>query len=216
MKFPVNRSVFLPALIGLIAITPLLAAGSARGAAVSDEAAALSATTARDYVLQPQDVIRVQVFQEDEINRQTDALSISQDYTVTLPLIGTISLKGKTVRQAERMIRDLYNRDYIVNPQVTLTVVQYAQRFVNVIGSVTNQGRIKFPHERGLSIIDAISLAGGQTRLADMKRVKLTRQEPDGESRTVVVDVDAMMKSGGQDPVMLKPGDIVYVPERIL
>lgn len=218
MKFPVNRSVFLPVLIGLIAIMPLLAAGSARAAGVSapgDEAPALPAA-ARDYVLQPQDVIRVQVFQEDEINRQTDALSISQDYTVTLPLIGTISLKGKTVRQAERMIRDLYNRDYIVNPQVTLTVVQYAQRFVNVIGSVTNQGRIKFPHERGLSIIDAISLAGGQTRLADMRHVKLTRQEPDGESRTVVVDVDAMMKSGGQDPVMLKPGDIVYVPERIL
>ena len=122
-----------------------------------------------DYILQPQDVIRVQVFQEDDINKQGEGLSVSQESTVTLPLIGTISLKGKSVRQAEELIRQLFDRDYIVNPQVSVTVQKYAERSVNVIGSVTNQGRIQFPQERGLTIVDAISLAGGQTRLAIWK-----------------------------------------------
>lgn len=172
--------------------------------------------TRGDYVLQPQDVIKVQVFQEEDINKQGDGLSLSQDSTVTLPLIGTVSLKDKTVRQAEEMIRALYDKDYIVNPQVSVTVVKYADRSVNVVGSVTNQGRIQFPQERGLSIVDAISLAGGQTRLADLKHVRLTRTNSNGDTESTTIDVDAMMKKGGTDSVPLQPGDVVFVPERIL
>ncbi len=172
--------------------------------------------TKPDYILQPQDVVKVQVFQEEDINKQTEELSLSQDCTVMLPLIGTISLKGKSVRQAEEMIRELYNKDFIVNPQVTVFVTKYAERTVNVIGSVTNQGRIKFPEERGLTVVDAISLAGGQTRLADLKHVKLTRKNANGDTEVTIVDVDAMMKTGGRDPVQLQPDDVIFVPERIL
>lgn len=179
-------------------------------------ATATSRSTRGDYVLQPQDVIKVQVFQEEDINKLGDGLSLSQDSTVTLPLIGTVSLKDKTVRQAEEMIRQLYDKDYIVNPQVSVTVVKYADRSVNVVGSVTNQGRIQFPQERGLSIVDAISLAGGQTRLADLRHVRLTRTNANGDTESTTIDVDAMMKKGGTDPVLLQPGDVVFVPERIL
>jgi polysaccharide biosynthesis/export protein len=179
-------------------------------------AAPREAVTKADYVLQPQDVVRVQVFGVEEINKQGDGLSLSQDSSVTLPLIGTVSLKGKTVRQAEEMIRQMYDKDYIVNPQVTLTVVKYSERTVNVIGSVTSQGRIPFPQERGLSIVDAISLAGGPTRFADMKRVRLTRKNADGENVNTTIDVDAMTKKGGAETVILQPDDIVFIPERVI
>lgn len=169
-----------------------------------------------DYTLQPQDVIRVQVFQQEDLNKQTDNLSLSQDSAITLPLVGTISLKDKTVRQAEEAIRAVYDRDYIVNPQVTVAVVKYADRTVNVMGSVTNQGRVEFPQERGLSIVDAISLAGGQTRLADLRHVRLTRRGAGGEATVATVDVGALMNKAGSEPVMLQPGDVVYVPERLL
>ena len=188
--------------------------GGAKAEAVENERNDTS--TKADYILQPQDVIRVQVFQEEDVNKQADGLSISRDLTVTLPLIGTISLKGKSVRQAEEMIRALYDKDYIVNPQVTLTVLKYSERTVNVVGSVTKQDRIQFPQERGLSIIDAISLAGGPTRFADLKHVRLTRKNANGESENTTIDVDAMMKKSGTDPVMLQPDDVVFVPERIL
>ncbi|HVU36292.1 MAG TPA: polysaccharide biosynthesis/export family protein [Opitutaceae bacterium] len=212
MNFPVLRSLAL--LVSLTVLLPAFAQDQTDKSAGGP--VAVFAEARADYILQPQDVIRVQVFQEEDINKQADGLSISQESTVTLPLIGTVSVKGKTVHQAEEMIRALYDRDYIVNPQVTLTVLKYAERTVNVIGSVTNQGRIQFPQERGLSIVDAISLAGGQTRLADLKHVRLTRRDSNGDPQTTVVDVDAMTKKSGTDPVMLQPDDIVYVPERIL
>jgi polysaccharide biosynthesis/export protein len=155
------------------------------------------------------------VFQEDDINKQGE-VSISQECTIVLPLIKTVSLKGKTVRQAEDLIRDLYNRDYLVNPQVSVIVLKYAERSVNVIGAVNNAGRVQFPQERGLTVVDAISLAGGQSRLADLKRVKLTRKNANGEVIIQEIDVDALMKRGGRDAVRLEKGDVLFVPERIL
>jgi polysaccharide export outer membrane protein len=166
-----------------------------------------------DYVLQPEDVIRVHVFQEDEINKQGE-VRISQDHTIFLPLIKIISLKGKTVRQAEEMIRDLYNKDFLVNPQVGINVLKYAERSVSVTGAVNTAGRILFPQERGLSIVEAISMAGGQSRVADLKRVRLTRRSSAGELGTQIIDVDSIMKGGARDAVTLENGDALFVPER--
>ena len=73
--------------------------------------------TKPDYVLQPSDLIRVQIFQEDDLNRE---VRISQEYTVKLPLIDTVDLKDKTARQAEDYIRELYGRDFLAKPQVNL------------------------------------------------------------------------------------------------
>lgn len=168
-----------------------------------------------DYLLQPQDTLRVQVYQEEDINRQGE-VSISQEFTIFLPLIGTINLKGKTARQAEGMIRDLYDKDYLVNPQVSVTVTKYAERSVNVFGAVNSAGRKLFPPERGLTILDAISLAGGHSRLADLKKVKLTRTTGDGDPVTTTINVDEIMKGGGKDPVQLQPDDVIYVGERLL
>ena len=181
-------------------------------------AAASSASEGKssdDYVLQPQDALRVYVFQEEEINKQGE-VSISGDHTITLPLIGTISLRGQTVREAEEMIRKLYDKDYLVNPQVTVVVLKYSDRSVNIIGAVNDAGRVQFPQERGLTILDAITLAGGQSRLADLKRVKLTRKGPNGEGETVEINVDAIMKGSARESVQLQMGDVVFVPERIL
>ena len=130
-----------------------------------------------DYVLQPEDVLRVQVFQEEDINKQGE-VRISQEHTVFLPLIKTISLKGRTVRQAEELIRDLYNKDFLVNPQVSVTVIKYAERSVSVTGAVNGAGRILFPPERGLTIVEAITLAGGQHRAQGMGQARNPRAVP--------------------------------------
>lgn len=171
------------------------------------------AKASADYVLQPEDVIKVHVFQEDDINKQGE-VRISGEHTIFLPLIKIISLKGKTVRQAEELIRDLYNKDYLVNPQVSINVLKYAERSLSVTGAVNNAGRILFPQERGLTIVEAISLAGGQSRVADLKRVRLTRRGANGELVTQIVDVDSIMRGGARDAVPLENGDTLFVPER--
>lgn len=174
------------------------------------------ATPSPDYVLQPQDLLRVFVFQHDDLNKQTEAVRVSEEHTISLPLVNTINLRGKTARQAEEIIRAAYDKDFLVNPQVSVIVMKYAERSVSVIGQVSNAGRVLFPPEKGLTILEAIALAGGQTRLADLKKVKLTRKSETGETVSEEIDVDALMKRGGRDAIQLQRDDVIFVPERIL
>lgn len=190
------------------------------GIAAASPAALLGDAAGKgDSILQADDILRVQVFQEEDINKQGDAVRVSKDFTVTLPLVGEVPLKGKTARQAEVIIRDLYDKDFLVNPQVNVAIVKFAERFVNVTGAVNAAQRIALPPS-GLTIIDAIALAGGSSRIADLKHVKLTRRKEDDDStQTIEVNVDAMMKSGGRDavqPLQLEKDDSIFVPERIL
>jgi polysaccharide biosynthesis/export protein len=210
MKSRLHRATFLALLVS--SWLPFRAAGTEHTFAKSDSKLD---TTPVNYVLQPGDVIKVHVFQEDDINKQAEALSISQESAVTLPLIQTVDLKGKTAHQAEELIRDRYNKDFLVNPQVSVTVMKYVERTVQVFGSVNKPGIVSFPPEQGLTLSSAISRAEGFSRLADKKHVNLTRTDPDGKTQTITVDGDAILK-GGPGDVTLQPNDIINVQERIL
>jgi polysaccharide export outer membrane protein len=171
------------------------------------------AAEATDYVMQPSDLIRVLIFQQPDLLRE---VRITQEYTITLPLIGTIDLRGRTVRQAEEIIRSLYDKDYLVNPQVNLTVLEYTQRTVQVVGAVNQPGAVVFPPEQKMGVIEAIARAGGQSRLADLRKVRLTRTNADGQSENRIINVDEMMKGGSNQQVLLLKGDVIFVPERLL
>ncbi len=185
------------------------------GSLPAAEPAQPSAGTAEatDYVLQPSDLIRVLIFQEPDLLRE---VRITQEYTITLPLIGTIDLRDRTVRQAEEIIRSLYDRDYLVNPQVNLTVLEYTQRTVQVVGAVNQPGAVVFPPEQKMGLVEAIARAGGQSRLADLKRVRLTRTNAEGRAENLIINVDDMMKGASNEKYLLQKGDIVFVPERLL
>lgn len=166
-----------------------------------------------DYILQPSDLVRVQVFQEEELNRE---VRISQENTVTLPLIGSVDLGGKTARQAEEMIRALYERDYLVRAQVNLIVMEYVPRNVFVVGSVAQPGVVPFPREQGLTLLDAISRAGSFNRLADRKHVTLKRTHPDGRTETFTINAEDLSKGESTATWPLQPRDVITVPERML
>lgn len=202
------RSLFLWSL-GFLASGLLATAADSPPAPVASQ----TAGTRADYVLQPLDMIRFQVFQEDSLTRE---LRISQEYTISLPLIGTVDLKDKTILQAQEMIQDLYKRDYLVNPQINITVVDYAKRSINVLGSVGNPGVVYFPQEEGMTLLDAISRAGGFTRLADKKHVKLTRTTADGKTESFVINADSLMQGTSSDSWIILKGDVISVPERLM
>ncbi len=198
-------------------VSALVSIGAeANSQAESDGVISVARDRRSDYVLQPQDSLRVFIFQHDDLNRQMDSVQVSPEYSISLPLVGTISVRGLTTRQAEGIIRQAFDRDYLVNPQVSVVVVKYAERSVNVLGQVGKPDRVPFPQEKGLTIIEAITLAGGPTRLADLKRVKLTRKQSDSETVVEEIDVSSMMNKGGKDAVQLKTGDVIFVPERVI
>ena len=165
-----------------------------------------------DYTLQASDLIQVEVFQDEGLKRE---VRISQEFTVTLPLIGTISLKGMTVRQANDFIQKLYDRDYLVNPQVSVSVLQYSVRTVIVLGAVSKAGAVTFPPEQPMNLVDAIAGAGGFTRLADRSRIKLTRQNAEGKTDSHIVDADDIIQGRTKEVWPLQKDDIIYVPERL-
>src|SRR5579871_1230915 len=85
------------------------------------------------YKLQPLDLLKIQVFQEPDLDRD---VRVSKNHTIVLPLIGTVDLTNLTVHDAEQLITDRYGRDYLVNPQINITVTEYTQRTLNVLGAV--------------------------------------------------------------------------------
>lgn len=188
----------------------LLALGlSSLGAGAAEKAS----DAATDYILQPSDLIRVMVFQEPDLLRE---VRITQEYTITLPLIGTIDVRNKTVRQVEEVIRDLYDKDYLVNPQINLTVLEYTQRTVKVLGAVNAPGAIVFPPEQKMGLLEAIARAGGFSRIADRKRVRLSRNLVDGKTENYTINTDEMIQGASGDQWLLTKGDIIFVAERIL
>jgi polysaccharide export outer membrane protein len=131
-------------------------------------------------------------------------------------MIGSINLKGKTLSEAQEMIRSLYDRDYLVNPQVTVFILDYSKRSVNVLGSVNSPGVVVFPQETGLTLLDAIARAGGFSRLADKKRVKLTRASTEGKTENYTINADEIMQGATNESWVLQKDDVISVPERVL
>jgi len=184
------------------------------GAFCADTATIDSSNRGReDYVIQSSDLLRVQVFQEEDLTRE---VRVTQGNAITLPLIGVVDVKRLTLRQAEDKIRELYERDYLVNPQINVGVIEYAKRTVNVLGSVNNPGAILFPQEEGLSLLDAIARAGGFNRFANREKIKLSRTDENGRTETVIINANDLMQSGTNDSWPLQRDDVIFVPERIL
>ena len=165
-----------------------------------------------NYLLNPSDLLRVEVFQEPDLIRE---VRVAQDGSIVLPLIGKIFVGGKSVFDAESLITELYNRDYLVNPQINVTITEYALRRVNVIGQVNKPGVVVFPPEEEMVLLEAISLAGGFNRLADKGKVTLTRTLANGKSETFTIDTRKLISGDQTTTWDLQKDDVIFVPERV-
>lgn len=143
--------------------------------------------------------------------------------TVNLPLIAEIRLVGLTVLEAQEAIARAYREQrFLRNPQVTVTVDEYAARSVRVSGKVGQPGLVHMPPDIEFTLLDAISKAGGLGDTANGKSVRITRTLPDGSLKVIEgLDVETALKarnktSLGDATFVLQPDDIIYVPERII
>jgi protein involved in polysaccharide export with SLBB domain len=169
-----------------------------------------ASTATSTYRLSPNDVLRVKVFQEDDL---TTELRLGKDGSATFPLLGVINLGGRTVDEAAATIRELLGKDYLVNPQVTLSVVEYAKRRFMVLGQVQKPGSFDIPSEESMSLLQAIAMAGGFTRLAVQSKVTVSRTV--GGKRTLTVDVKSAANDPNTKPFEILPDDTIFVAERL-
>jgi protein involved in polysaccharide export with SLBB domain len=163
------------------------------------------------YALSPNDLVLMKVYQEDDLETRA---RIAKDGTVTIPLIGVVQIGGKTVEEATGQIRDLLDKDYLVNPQVTLSVIEYAKRRFTVLGQVQKPGSYEIPNEESVTLLQAIAMAGGYTRLANPGKITLSRVV--GSQKTALIfDGRAMASDPSTKAFEIMPEDTITVAERI-
>jgi polysaccharide biosynthesis/export protein len=164
-----------------------------------------------EYKLQPLDVINITVHQQPDLNTKT---RITADGFISFPLLGKVKASGLTVQELEAKIKTLLEKDYLVKAEVLVFIEDYRPREVSVTGEVNTAGKFKMPIERNITFMEAIAMAGGFTKDADVNRTKVIREEED-EKKTMTIKVkDITDKDDKSQNIVLKPDDIIIVPKR--
>lgn len=161
--------------------------------------------------LQPNDVLEMTVYQEPDL---TTKVTLDGRGMAELPLIGSQKLAGLTLSQATARVRDLYDKDYLVHPKVTIQMEQMATQRFTVLGQVQRPGAFEFPPNERVNLLQGIAMAGGYTRLAASSKVTLQRVV-NGSLSVFELDAADMATNKKIKPFELLPGDTITVGERV-
>jgi protein involved in polysaccharide export with SLBB domain len=186
----------------LVAIFALFVALEGR----TDEDASTNEAAEGDHKIAPLDVITIDVVGEKDLSKE---LRVSTSGTITFPFLGSIEVKGKTPAEVESLLKEKLGKDYLVDPQVIITVKEYRSRTVSVIGQVNKPGVIALPAEQKLSILEAIAQAGDLAKSANKNRIEVSRK---GKTQKFTLD-DLKKDTNPEKKFWLEPGDVIYVHE---
>ena len=150
--------------------------------------------TPLEYALNAGDTIRIYVYGEPELT--FDEVLIGQNGRIAYPFLGTLTVAGGTVNGLQKALINGLKPDYLIDPRVSVDIVKYRQFYVN--GEVKNPGGIDF--QPGLTLLKAISLAGGFTERANKKNITVVSDSGTlGEDRRI------------KEHYIVQPGDIFTV-----
>lgn len=179
-------------------------------------AAAAAVRVARPYVISPNDQILIEVYQEPDL---TALRRVAEDGAVTVPLVGTVKIGGKTIEQAQTLVREELLKGYLVNPRVTITITEATKKSFYVLGQVAKPGPYPIAAGESITLVQAIAMAGGATGKGKMKGVIVKRPGPDRERVYSSLDVEAMQqgltKGAASNQFEILPEDTITVPEKI-
>ncbi|HVI87912.1 MAG TPA: polysaccharide biosynthesis/export family protein [Dongiaceae bacterium] len=161
-----------------------------------------------DYKLNPGDILQITVWKEEGLDRETLVLP---DGTVAFPLVGTLHARGKTVGQLQDEIKAGLQKA-IPDAPVTVVVKNALGNTVDVIGQVLKPGEFVAGHP--LTVMQALSLAGGLTPYASEKRISIVRHNMDGKDQHIEFPYyeDILDGKNLDKDIVLQPGDVVLVP----
>jgi len=164
-----------------------------------------------DYKIQAEDILKVTVFDEPSLTRET---RVHGSGTIVYPLLESVQVAGMTAREVGDKIRNLLAADFLVNPQVQVDILEYSAQTYSVMGEVRLPSTYKLPAERSIDIVEAISQAGGVTPNGKKNSIELYR---DGKRTKYDLDDLLLQKQRNKDPkklILIKAGDVINIPER--
>jgi polysaccharide export outer membrane protein len=155
----------------------------------------VSAAEVDNYRLDAGDQIRILVYDEPDLTVET---TINDNGNINFPLIGLISVTGKTAPQIEKVIHDGLAGDYLLNPSVQVDVLTYRSFYIH--GEVNSPGG--YPYQPGLSVDQAIALAGGLTPRASVSKIYVKKSQTQDEKEAKV-----------ELTYSVSPGDIITIKQ---
>jgi protein involved in polysaccharide export with SLBB domain len=165
---------------------------------------------AQSTVVGPGDLFEVSVMGEKDIPK---TFRVQPDGSVDFPYVDRLMVAGLEPQQIEEAIKKaLVDRKILSDPQVTLVVTQYNSKKVSIVGAVQKPGSI--PWSEGMKLVDAISLSGGLTSLADGDHVRITRLVAGNKTVTATVSVDDIT-DGKMSDIPLQAGDTIKIDQRV-
>jgi polysaccharide export outer membrane protein len=175
-------------------------------ARVASEHLAASTPGNAGYLVGPQDVLDVTVYQAPDL---TKTVQVAEDGAINLPLLGQVSAAGKSPSRLEKEIQGRLNARYMKSAQVTVFVKEYNSQRVTVEGSVKNPG--VFPLRGDETLMQVIAKSGGLDRERASSDVVIFRTA-DGVRTATRFDISAIHGGSEQDPRVL-PGDVIVVAD---
>jgi polysaccharide biosynthesis/export protein len=182
------------------------AAQSSQAPTVNQGLSANSVATDPDYKIGPQDMLRIDVWKEPDISR---VVPVRPDGKITLPLVNDVQASGLTTTQLAAKIAEGLKK-FITSPQVTVGVTEINSRKIFVSGEVAHPGA--FPLLPNMTVLQALSTAGGFTQFAREKKIYILRMEDGRQVKHPFNYKDAVSGKNVEQNIMLQGGDIIVVP----
>lgn len=183
------------------------------GGCSSNQTVRASSTMAQQperYIIGPGDSLNI--FVRDNPNL-TITVPVRPDGRISIPLVQSIMAAGKTPGQLAGDLEKALSR-YIRSPMVTVIVKKFVGAYsqqVRVVGQATSPKSV--PYRRGMTLLDVMIDVGGLTKFAAGNRAKIVRHLPNGSEQTIPVKLGDLMNGSIKDNVVMRPGDILIIPE---
>lgn len=212
-----RKWLYLPVALSLASFSTMVRAQEPAPAGAKNESAV--ALAARDvtpqavkpnddpsYLIGTEDVLTIDVWKEPEISR---SVPVRRDGKISLPLLDDVVAAGLTPTQLSSEIVDRLHK-IIVNPKVTVIVTQMSSQRIYILGQVTRGGA--YPLVPDMTALQALSIAGGFTPFANLKKIYVMRNE-NGQDKTFQINYkDVVAGRKREENIHLKAGDTIVVP----
>jgi len=160
----------------------------------------------REYVIGPRDLLEIKVFELPEFDH---TVRVSEDGSITLPLVGNVQIGGLTKDKAEKKLSELLEK-YVKKAQVSIFIKEYQSSRVAIIGAVEKPGMYELVGRQ--TLLQMISQAGGfKDTAAD--EIYVLREGQDGTTASISIDLEDLLINGNQNlNIPIQPNDVINVP----
>lgn len=165
------------------------------------------ATNDADYIIGPEDVLAINVWKEPEVS--APQIPVRPDGKISIPLINDVQAAGMTPMQLSGQITEQLKK-YLSDPRVTVVVTAINSRRVFILGQVQRPGA--FPLLPDMTVLQALSSAGGFSQYANTSKVYVLRNENGKQTKLAFNYKDVIRGEKSEQNITLKPGDTVVVP----